>query len=865
MKKRLLQVLTLGLIASTLMVSCGGTTDSSSTGTTPSGSDTSSENKPHEVYDNEKDALVFASQDLDGVFNPFYYSTGPDGQIVGMTQLSMFTTDKEANIAYGKDEAVVVLDYEEVYDSDKDQTTYTFVIKNPSYNVKFSNGSYLTMKDVLFNLYEYLDPQYTGSSTMYSTNIVGLKEYRTQQSSESGQENFEKKFTLEAEDRVAQLVTVVQEIYDANTIVTTDLLLTQLQQKEAEYSGNSEFIYSDSFVEDFNYIGETFKKELQTDFVDNKDTYEDYDLTSDIQTFFYVEGLITIDLDKPKNDPERIDFGGWDSETISNWNDGSAMTQEQAIDIVYDFYYPDQFSTIANYWATATTIREQFVADAKDKYFAANANSRIYKDISGIKVITEDTEVNGKTYAYAQYDETGKKTAGSENGYEMFSITIDGVDPKAIWNFSFSVAPMYYYSNEEQIKKFNYGLSKTEDPCFGVEYGSLEFQNKVIKDPAKLGLPMGAGAYKATNKYTKADEVTSETFKEDNVVYFERNDNFLMGTPKIKLIRYKVVSSNQMLNSLTQGEVHYCEPSATQEIINELNGLSTQGFSYAQAQTLGYGYIGINAADVPSVYARRALMSVMNTKLTLDYYSGAAEILYRPMSKVSWAYPKDATEPYYEYDSTGETAKALLAQAGYTQNTQGKMVDSSGKQFKLTFTIAGEEVDHPTASTFFNAEKILDAIGCDITVQTDVNALTKLNNGGLSVWAAAWSTTIDPDMYQTYHIDSTATSTTNWGYKAIKADTSGRTYWYEQELIAQLSEKIEQGRETLDKAKRTAIYAECLDLVMDLAVELPTYQRNDLFAYNSNFIDASTMTPASEVSPYNGPINKLWELSLVTK
>ena len=50
-----------------------------------------------------------------------------------------------------------------------------------------------------------------------------------------------------------------------------------------------------------------------------------------------VEGLITIDLDKPKNDPERIDFGGWDSETINNWNDGSAMTQEQAIDIVYDF------------------------------------------------------------------------------------------------------------------------------------------------------------------------------------------------------------------------------------------------------------------------------------------------------------------------------------------------------------------------------------------------------------------------------------------------------------------------------------------------------------------------------------------------
>ena len=474
MKKRLLQILTLSVLASTLVVSCVNPSDSSSSESSSENISGSEQTPSHKVYDNDTTPLVFASQDLDGVFNPFYYSTGPDGQIVGMTQLSMFTTDKEANIAYGKDEAVVVLDYQEVFDEDKNQTTYTFVIKNPTYNVKFSNGSYLTMKDVLFNLYEYLDPQYTGSSTMYSTNIVGLKEYRTQQASESGQENFEKKFTLEAEDRVSQLVTVIQEIYDANTIVTNDLLLTQLQQKETEYSGNSEFKYSDLFVEDYKYVGETFKKELETDFINNKDTYEDYDLTSDIQTFFYVEGLITIDLDKPKTDPERIDFGGWDSETISSWNDGQPMTQQQAIDIVYDSYYPEQFTTIANYWATATTIREQFVADAKDKYFAENANNRIYKDISGIKVITEDTTVNGTTYKYAQYDETGKKTAGADGGYEMFSITIDGVDPKAIWNFSFSVAPMYYYSNEEQIKKFNYGLSKTEDPCFGVEYGSLQ-------------------------------------------------------------------------------------------------------------------------------------------------------------------------------------------------------------------------------------------------------------------------------------------------------------------------------------------------------------------------------------------------------
>ena len=859
MKNKLVKLLSMAMVVTLGTIAVGCDNQQNSSGGTGN----------HQTYDNDSTPVVFACQELDGVFNPFYSSTAPDAEIIGMTQLSMFTTDKEGKIAYGADEAVAVLDYEQNYDADADQTTYKFVLKNPSYNVKYSNGSYLTLKDVLFNMYEYLDPQYTGSSTMYSTKILGLKEYRTQEATEAGQENFEAKFVREAENRVGQLVTVMNEIASENSNLmptAEELISTYLPQKETQYAGNTEFKYADQFVEDFIYIGETFMEELESDYTSNLDTYEDYDLQCDIQTFFYVEGLITIDLDKAKGDPERIDYAGFDYETIQNWNeDGSAMTKEQAIQIIYDSNYPDQFATIANYWATATTIRESFAADAKDKYFKDNEDKLIYKDISGIKVITEDTTVNGTNYKYALYDSNGQKTQGADNGYEMFSITIDGVDPKAIWNFSFSIAPMYYYSNAEQIAKFNYGLSTTEDPAFGVEYGSKSFQTDVIKDKNKIGVPMGAGAYKATTIDTDSSKVTNGTFFESNVCYFERNEHFLMGLPKIKKIRYQVVPTNQMLSALTQGQVHYCMPNAKPEIVNELNGLVNDGFSYAQVETLGYGYIGINAKEVPNIYARRALISTMDTKLTLDYYSGAAEILYRPMSKVSWAYPKPDPKPYYEYDKTGQQAIALFRQAGYTQNSQGLMVDSSGKQFKLTFTIAGEDPDHPTAATFFNSQKILNAIGCDITVKTDVSALSKLNEGGLAVWAAAWSTTIDPDMYQTYHKDSTATSTLNWGYNAIKADTAGTTYGTEQAIIAELSELIEKGREVLESEKRIPIYAQCLDLVMELAVELPTYQRDDLYAYNSAFFDTRTMTPANEVSPYNGPINKIWELSLITE
>ena len=158
MKNKLIKTLFVGLSMGLTITSCGGNNnESSSTGSS------------HQVYDNETTPLVFASQDLDEVFNPFYYSTGPDGQIIGMTQISMFSTDKNADIAYGADEPVVVLDYE-VSESDGN-TTYTFVLKNTSYNVKFSDGvnnyqladldivqDYFEMRDSgLDNLYYYLD------------------------------------------------------------------------------------------------------------------------------------------------------------------------------------------------------------------------------------------------------------------------------------------------------------------------------------------------------------------------------------------------------------------------------------------------------------------------------------------------------------------------------------------------------------------------------------------------------------------------------------------------------------------------------------------------------------------------------------
>ena len=76
-----------------------------------------------------------------------------------------------------------------------------------------------------------------------------------------------------------------------------------------------------------------------------------------------------------------------------------------------------------------------------------------------------------------------------------------------------------------------------------------------------------------------------------------------------------------------------------------------------------------------------------------------------------------------------------------------------------------------------------------------------------------------------------------------------------------LSDKIEEGRATTSRNKRAEIYKECLDLIMDLAVEFPTYQRNDMCVYNKKVIDANSLVKNPSFNM--GLFDKIWEIDYV--
>ena len=383
---------------------------------------------------------------------------------------------------------------------------------------------------------------------------------------------------------------------------------------------------------------------------------------------------------------------------------------------------------------------------------------------------------------------------------------------------------------------------------------------KVLQDPEVTKVPVGAGPYKATNN-TNADNPAGNEFYSNNVVYFKRNDSFLMGQPKIEKIRYQVVSSSNAINALETGAVHYVTPQLTQNNIDKLNSLASQGITSTYTDQLGYGYIGINAGKVPDIELRRAIMCAMDTSLALSYYkTGTAKTIFWNMSMVSWAYPKTEQGALdnangHEYPAVRfdkESAKQKIMEYMSEANVQ-----AGDSKLSIKFTIAGANLtDHPTYQTFQNAADILNECGWDIEVVPDTLALTKLSTGSLAVWAAAWGSSIDPDMYQVYHKNSTATSTLAWGYREILNNQAA--YQEEMGYLNLLSDAIDRARETADKAERAEIYKEAMGYVLDLAIELPVYQRSVLYAYNSKVLKTESLP--TELNPYTSPLDHIWEI-----
>jgi peptide/nickel transport system substrate-binding protein len=126
-----------------------------------------------EKDESKYDTLVLGSSDLNAVFSPFFSTTGYDMEITDRTQERLITNNR-----LGKPISNLA-EYEEpkeIKDDDGNtMTVYKFKLKD---NLKFSDGEPITADDIIFTYKVLCDPRYDGASTIYSTPIIGINEYR---------------------------------------------------------------------------------------------------------------------------------------------------------------------------------------------------------------------------------------------------------------------------------------------------------------------------------------------------------------------------------------------------------------------------------------------------------------------------------------------------------------------------------------------------------------------------------------------------------------------------------------------------------------------------------------------------------------
>ncbi|MFA9463273.1 MAG: ABC transporter substrate-binding protein [Velocimicrobium sp.] len=315
--------------------------------------------------------------------------------------------------------------------------------------------------------------------------------------------------------------------------------------------------------------------------------------------------------------------------------------------------------------------------------------------------------------------------------------------------------------------------------------------------------PIGSGAY-IFNSY------------QNNLVLLDKNSNYFKGEPKIDCLKFQVINEGDKVADVTKGDIDITDPSASLEILKQIN--ANPEVEKSLVDSLGYGYIGINAERVPDVNVRMGLMHLMNrTPAVESFYGDLAEIIERPMTPTVAEYPKDAKE-YYGYD----TKKALdcFIKAGYEQ-LDGKLV-KAGESLIIDVYLCNAK-EHPLTLILTQMASDMKNMGAELIVHDidESNLRTKVQGGEADMWVMAWGNLVNCDLTQIFG----------------SRGASNYQHYYSDEI----DKKQEEILKTLDFNERCKLVSEELDMIMEAAIYMPVYQRKNMEIYNSKNINISTL------------------------
>ena len=141
----------------------------------------------NDQQDSTTKTLVVGTQNFDGKFSPFFYTNDYENQVMSMVFDALLGTDREGAVVLkgiegdvrpynGTDYTYTGIADCDIVENADGTVDYNITMKE---GVKFSDGTEMTIDDVIFSYYVLLDPTYDGVSTLYSIPIEGLEAYRS--------------------------------------------------------------------------------------------------------------------------------------------------------------------------------------------------------------------------------------------------------------------------------------------------------------------------------------------------------------------------------------------------------------------------------------------------------------------------------------------------------------------------------------------------------------------------------------------------------------------------------------------------------------------------------------------------------------
>lgn len=715
------------------------------------------EKEPEPVVEDKPSTLVVGYSPFSEKFSPFFSKTAYDQDAYSMTQVALINNDRAGNLILkgiegetfdfnGVDYTYTGIADTTVTINEADGTVdYAITIRD---DIVFSDGTPLTIDDVIFNLYVLSDPTYDGSSTFYGLPIEGMEDYRSGMS-------------------------LLKSLIIAAGPENTDFSV---------WSEEDQKIYWDAFMA----AGADLAAEIA-------EYCKDYGATN------ISEGL------------SLWGFAGLPAEATAE--DGFALILEA-------YGYDPEAINAESAFTDFTDLIDARLGDNAAKYLTGITTGESTPYISGI----------------------------TKTGPNSINIHMTEFSATAIYQLGISVAPLHYYGDK--------ALYDYENNSFGFTKGDLS----IVR--SKTTQPLGAGPY-VFEKY------------ENGVITYHANPLYYKGEPKIDFVLFQEAADSDKLAGVISGQMDLTDPSfsnSTVDSIKEYNGGEITGpaITTNTVNNLGYGYMGIcattvNVGGVKDSFESKALRKAFATLFATyrdtvinSYYGDRANVIQYPISDTSWAAPRPADEGYElaysrdvegnpiytdgmteveKYDAALAAAVGFFKAAGFTfDEATGKFVAApEGAELVYECLIPGDGIgDHPAFGVLTASKEALATIGITLEITDLSNSAdlwTALESGNCQFWAAAWGATIDPDMYQVYHSSNVV---------GLPGSTESNHYGIQD---AQLDELIFAARQSADQSYRKATYKQCLDIILDWGVELPTYQRLNAIIFSTERINIDTVTP----------------------